>query len=138
MWFSGYGEPYFAGKVTLLFCTFVAVNGERRAKHKRPVNMKISRGAVERLMEEGFRGPVCKRPAYPQVRGCPSAEPWQRGLSAKEILLCPGSSTERTGRGGGNMPTEETSTKVKIIQHQTERLRQSRRSVFCQVYVNRI
>ena len=63
-------------------------------------------------MEEGFRGPVCKRPAYPQVRGCPSAEPWQHGLSAKEIFLCSGFPAESAGRDGGNMPTAETSTKV--------------------------
>ena len=37
------------------------VNGERRAKYKRLVNMKISGEAVERPTEEGFRGPVRKR-----------------------------------------------------------------------------
>ena len=85
---------------------------ERKAKYKRLVNTKISGEAVERLMEEGFRGPIRKRPVHPQVRGYPSNELWQRGLSAKEILPCPGSSAERSGRGGGNMPTTETSTKV--------------------------
>ena len=43
------------------FCAFVEVNGERKAKYKRLVNMKISGEAVERLEEEGFRGPVRKR-----------------------------------------------------------------------------
>lgn len=37
------------------------VNGERKAKYKRLINMKISGEAVERLEEEGFRGPVRKR-----------------------------------------------------------------------------
>ena len=43
------------------FCAFVEVNGERKAKYKRLLNMKISGEAVERLEEEGFRGPVRKR-----------------------------------------------------------------------------
>ncbi len=43
------------------FCAFVEVNGERKAKYKRLINMKISGEAVERLEEEGFRGPVRKR-----------------------------------------------------------------------------
>ena len=37
------------------FCAFVEVNGERRAKYKRLLNMKISGEAIERLEEEGFR-----------------------------------------------------------------------------------
>ena len=78
------------------FCAFIEVNGERKAKYKRLLNMKISGEAIERLEEEGFRGPVRGWPVHPQVRGSPSTEPWQRGLSAKEILLCPGSSAERT------------------------------------------
>ena len=92
------------------FCAYVEVNGERKARYKRLLNRKISREAVERLREERFCGPVRKQPVHPQVCGCPSVEPWQRGLSAKEILLCPGLSAERTRRGGGNMPTAETST----------------------------
>ena len=36
------------------------VDGERRAKYKRLTNMKISEAAVERLEDEGFRGPVRK------------------------------------------------------------------------------
>ena len=43
------------------FCAFVEVNGERKAKYKRLVNMKISGEAVERLEEEGFRAPVRRR-----------------------------------------------------------------------------
>ena len=43
------------------FCAFVEVNGERKAKYKRLVNMKISEEAVERLTEDGFRGPIRKR-----------------------------------------------------------------------------
>ena len=43
------------------FCTFVEVDGERRAKYKRQINMKISAAAIERLEDEGFRGPVRKR-----------------------------------------------------------------------------
>ena len=42
------------------FCTFVEVDGERRAKYKRLTNMKISEAAIERLEDEGFRGPVRK------------------------------------------------------------------------------
>ena len=39
----------------------VKVDGERKAKYKRQINMKISAAAIERLEEEGFRGPVRKR-----------------------------------------------------------------------------
>ena len=43
------------------FCAFVEVDGERKVKYKRLMNMKISESAVERLEDEGFRGPVRKR-----------------------------------------------------------------------------
>ena len=43
------------------FCAFVEVNGERKAKYKRLMNMKISEAAIERLEDEGFRGPVRKQ-----------------------------------------------------------------------------
>lgn len=43
------------------FCAFIKVDGERKAKYKRQINMKISAAAIERLEEEGFRGPVRKR-----------------------------------------------------------------------------
>lgn len=43
------------------FCAFVEVDGERKAKYKRLMNMKISASAIERLEDEGFRGPVRKR-----------------------------------------------------------------------------
>ena len=42
------------------FCAFVEVNGERKAKYRRLVNMRISEAAIERLEDEGFRGPVRK------------------------------------------------------------------------------
>ena len=42
------------------FCAFVEVNGERKAKYKRLLNMRISAEAIERLEDEGFRGPVRK------------------------------------------------------------------------------
>ena len=37
------------------FCAFIELNGERKAKYKRMLNMKISGEAIERLEEEGFR-----------------------------------------------------------------------------------
>ena len=37
------------------------VSGEKRVKYKRLMNMKISAEAIERLDDEGFRGPVRKR-----------------------------------------------------------------------------
>lgn len=43
------------------FCAFIEVNGERKAQYKRLLNMKISGEAIERLEEEGFRGPVRKQ-----------------------------------------------------------------------------
>ena len=47
------------------FCAFVEVNGKWKVKYKRLINMKISGEAVERLEEEGFRGPVRKRQRPP-------------------------------------------------------------------------
>ena len=43
------------------------MNGERKAKYKRMLNMKISGEAIERLEEEGFRGPVRGWPVHSQV-----------------------------------------------------------------------
>ena len=43
------------------FCSFVEVDGKRKAKYKRLTNMMISEAAIERLEDEGFRGPVRKR-----------------------------------------------------------------------------
>ena len=43
------------------FCAFVEVNGDRKVKYKRLTNMKISEAAIERLEDEGFRGPVRKQ-----------------------------------------------------------------------------
>ena len=43
------------------FCAFVEVDGERKVKYKRLMNMKISEAAIERLEDDGFRGPVRKR-----------------------------------------------------------------------------
>ena len=91
--FADAPKYYTSSKVLL---RFIEVNGERKAKYKRLLNMKISGEAIERLEEEGFRGPVRGWPVHSQVGRSPSTEPWQRGLSAKEILLCPGSSAERT------------------------------------------
>ena len=42
-------------------CAVVEVTGERKAKYRRLVNMRISEAAIERLEDEGFRGPVRKR-----------------------------------------------------------------------------
>ena len=43
------------------FCAFVEIKGERKAKYKRLLNMKISGETIERLEEEGFRGSIRKR-----------------------------------------------------------------------------
>ena len=105
------------------------MNGERKAKYKRLLNMKISGEAIERLEEEGFGDRFVDGLS---IRKYAEAHQLNRGsvdYQQKEILLCSGLSAERAGRGGGNMPAAETSTKVNN-QPQTERLRQSRRSVF--------
>ena len=44
------------GEETVIWCSFVEVNGERKAKYKRLLNMRISAEAIERLEGEGFRG----------------------------------------------------------------------------------
>ena len=43
------------------FCAFAEMDGERKAKYKRLMNMKVSAAAIERLEDEGFRGPARKR-----------------------------------------------------------------------------
>lgn len=53
--------PAYCTSTKKSFCAFVEVDGERKAKYKRLMNMKISASAIERLEDEGFRGPVRKR-----------------------------------------------------------------------------
>ncbi|GBF70236.1 hypothetical protein LAWASA_2965 [Lawsonibacter asaccharolyticus] len=43
------------------FCAFMEVNGDRKAKYERLTNMRVSEATIERLEDEGFRGPVRKR-----------------------------------------------------------------------------
>ena len=43
------------------FCALVEVDGGWKTKYKRLTNMKVSEAAIERLEDEGFRGPVRKR-----------------------------------------------------------------------------
>ena len=70
------------------FCAFVKVDGERKAKYKRQINMKISAAAIERLEDEGFRGPVRKRHRRQLDEGYDSRE-YQQSLTyhayAKEL-----------------------------------------------------
>ena len=49
------------------FCAFVEVDRERKAKYKRLMNMKISEAVIERLEDEGFRGPVRKKQRRPRT-----------------------------------------------------------------------
>ena len=62
------------------FCAFIEVNGERKAKYKRLFNMKISGEAIERLEEEGFRGPVRKR-QRPQPDEAYDSREYQQSLT---------------------------------------------------------
>ena len=62
------------------FCAFVEVNGDRRAKYKLLLNMKISGEAIERLEEEGFRGPVRKRKNW-QLDESYDSRDYQQSLS---------------------------------------------------------
>ena len=173
------------------FCAFAEMDGERKAKYKRLMNMKVSAAAIERLEDEGFRGPARKRqrrqleeeydsreyqqsttylayakdlcehynfdrskyllcvkekrfaaitrsdfaklkedlrfldnalktvlaeyrggPVHPQICCGPPAQPGQRGLPAKKVFLCLSPALERARRGGGKMPSEETSAKL--------------------------
>ena len=52
--------PRYCTSTKKSFCAFVEMDGERKAKYKRLMNMKISEAAIERLEDEGFRGPVRK------------------------------------------------------------------------------
>lgn len=62
------------------FCAFIEVNGERKAKYKRLVNMKISGEVIERLEEEGFRGPIRKR-QRPQPDEAYDSRKYQQSLT---------------------------------------------------------
>lgn len=62
------------------FCAFVEVNGVRKVKYKRLINMKISGEAIERLEEEGFRGPVRKR-QRPQPDTAYDSREYQQSLT---------------------------------------------------------
>ena len=62
------------------FCAFIEVNGERKAKYKRLLNMKISGEVIERLEEEGFRGPVRKR-QRPQPDEAYDSRKYQQSLT---------------------------------------------------------
>src|SRR5699024_12801734 len=42
-------------------CAFMEVNGAGKAEDKRLRNMRLSAEAIERLEDEGFRGPARKR-----------------------------------------------------------------------------
>ena len=53
--------PKYCTSTKKSFCAFVEADGERKAKYKRLMNMKISEAAIERLEDEGFRGPVRKQ-----------------------------------------------------------------------------
>ena len=84
--FSDVPKYYTSSKKS--FCTFIEVNGERKAKYKRLLNMKISWEAIERLEEEGFRGPVRKR-QRPQPDEAYDSREYQQSLTyyayAKDI-----------------------------------------------------
>lgn len=62
------------------FCAFVEVDGEQKAKYKRLMNMKISEVAIERLEDEGFRGPVRKRHRQ-QLEEAYDSRKYQQSLS---------------------------------------------------------
>ena len=62
------------------FCAFVEVDGERKAKYKRLLNMKISGEVIERLEEEEFRGPVRKR-QRPQLDEAYDSRKYQQSLT---------------------------------------------------------
>ena len=53
--------PWYYTSSKKSLCAFVEVNGEQKAGYKWLLNTKISGEAIERLTEEGFRGPVRKR-----------------------------------------------------------------------------
>ena len=62
------------------FCSFVEVDGTRKAKYKRLTNMRISEAAIERLEDEGFRGPVRKRQRQ-QLEGEYDSRRYQHSLT---------------------------------------------------------
>ena len=110
--------PKYCTSTKKSFCAFVEADGERKAKYKRLMNMKISEAAIERLEDEGFRGPVRKQHQRQLEEEYDSRE-YQRSLSylayAKDLCEhynCPGSSVERAGRSRGQVPTAETGAKL--------------------------
>ena len=47
------------------FCSYIEVNGERKAKYKRMVGRGASDAVIENLEEDGFRGPMRKKIKQP-------------------------------------------------------------------------
>ena len=72
--------PKYCTSTKKSFCAFVEADGERKAKYKRLMNMKISEAAIERLEDEGFRGPVRKQHQRQLEEEYDSRE-YQRSLS---------------------------------------------------------
>ena len=54
-------SPRYCASGKKFFRSFVELNGEQKAKYERLLNMKVSWAVIERLEDEGFRGPVRKR-----------------------------------------------------------------------------
>ena len=78
------------------FCAFIEVNGERKTKYKRMLNMKISGEAIERLEEEGFRGPVRKRKNWRLDESYDSRD-YQQSLTTMHTQKISVSTTTSTG-----------------------------------------
>lgn len=78
------------------FCAFVEVNGERKARYKRLVNMKISGEDIERLEEEGFRGPVRKR-LRPQPDEAYDSREYQQSPTSTHTQKISANTTTSTG-----------------------------------------
>ena len=50
-------SPRYCASGKKFFRSFVELNGEQKAKYERLLNMKVSWAVIERLEDEGFRGP---------------------------------------------------------------------------------
>ena len=108
--------PKYCTSTKKSFCAFVEVDGERKAKYKRLMNMKISEAAIERLEDEGFRGPVRKQhrrqleEEYDSRVSAVSHLPRIRQRSLRALQLRPEQISPLRERKEGSPPSHEVTS----------------------------
>lgn len=87
-------SPRYCASGKKFFRSFVELNGEQKAKYERLLNMKVSWAVIERLEDEGFRGPCSNGVAGSRAKHTtPESKltPWDTKTAAgtRTIILPP-------------------------------------------------